>query len=479
MGTRAITPPTEEEEAREANAPLAQSAVLSAAPRPVSRFERRLKWLAPDMRVKRYLILIPLGIFFVLLGVAVFLYLNYIKYTDILYNLLLSTTGIRLEDPWVYRPLGIVFVGLGLWIILYALIAVNRSIVSAVAPDSLSDLPDVIRRNRALSQGAKIVVIGGGTGLSTLLRGLKTYTSNLTAVVAMSDDGGSSGQLKRQLPGGVLPPGDIRNCLVALADAEPIMQKLFQYRFQTVNDGDGLSGHNFGNLLIAAMADITGDFEEAVAQTAKVLAIRGRVLPSTVEPVSLVGTMADGATVHGESAIAKDPRAIERISLLPEHPHPVPEVLAALLAADIIVMGPGSVFTSVVPNLLVPEIADAVQKSKASLKVYVCNVMTQRGETDDYSASAHVKQVESHAGRRVFDYVMVNTTRPTDETLARYAVAGAQFVEPDLEAIQDLGYAPVKGKYMSETAVVRHDSEQLAHDLLELFRQVAPGARFR
>ena len=431
------------------------------------------------MRVKRYLILIPVGIFFVLLGVAVFLYLNYIKYTDILYNLLYNTVGIRLEDPWVYRPAGIVFVVLGLWIILYALIAVNRSIVSAVAPDSLPDLPDVIRRNRALSQGAKIVVIGGGTGLSTLLRGLKRYSSNLTAVVTMTDDGGSSGQLKRQLPGGVLPPGDIRNCLVALADAEPIMQKLFQYRFQTVAGGDGLDGHNFGNLLIAAMADITGDFEEAVAQTAKVLAIRGRVLPSTVESVTLTATMAGGGTVHGESEIAHDSRAIERIALVPERPKPIPEVLDALAAADIIVMGPGSVFTSVIPNLLVPEITAAVAKSKAALKVYVCNVMTQRGETDGYTASAHVKMVEAHAGRRVFNHVMVNTTRPTEETIARYAHAGAQFVEPDLEAIQDMGYTPVIGKYMSETAVVRHDSEQLAHDLLELYRDVAPGVRFR
>ncbi|MBC7805564.1 MAG: YvcK family protein [Akkermansiaceae bacterium] len=438
----------------------------------VTRFRRRLKWLAPDMRVKRYLALIPVGIFLVLFGVAVYLYIQYIEYTDILYRALLDTTGIRLENPWVHRPVGIVFTLLGLWVILYALVAVNRSIVSAVAPESLDDLPDVIRRNRTLAQGAKVVVIGGGTGLSTLLRGLKQYSANLTAVVTMTDDGGSSGQLQRQLPGGILPPGDIRNCLVALADAEPMMQKLFQYRFKTLDDKDGLSGHNFGNLLIAAMADITGDFEQAVEETSRVLAIRGRVLPSTVESVVLIGEMADGGKVTGETQIADDPRAIVRITLSPENPRPIPEVLSAIRSADVIVMGPGSVFTSVIPNLLVKEIVEAIEQSKAPLKVYVCNVMTQRGETDGYTASDHVRMIESHAATRVFDYVMVNTARPTVETLARYAKAGADFVEPDFEAIQDLGYSPVMGTYMSETEVVRHDSERLAHDVLDLYRRV-------
>jgi uncharacterized cofD-like protein len=329
-----------------------------------------------------------------------------------------------------------------LWIILYALVAVNRSIVSAVAPESLDDLPDVIRRNRILAQGAKIVVIGGGTGLSTLLRGLKQYSANLTAVVTMTDNGGSSGQLQKQLPGGMLPPGDIRNCLVALADAEPMMQKLFQYRFKTLDDKDGLSGHNFGNLLIAAMADITGDFEQAVEETSRVLAIRGRVLPSTVESVVLIGEMEDGGKVVGETQIADDPRAISRITLSPENPKPIPEVLSALRSADVILMGPGSVFTSVIPNLLVKEIVEAVEQSKAPLKVYVCNVMTQRGETDKYTASDHVKMIEAHAGRRVFDYVMVNTARPTIEMLNQYAKAGADFVEADLEAIQDLATLP-------------------------------------
>ncbi|MBC8139131.1 MAG: YvcK family protein, partial [Fibrella sp.] len=388
-------------------------------------------------------------------------------------NILLDSTGIRLEEPWVYRPVGIVLVLIGLWIILYALVAVNRSIVSAVAPESLDDLPDVIRRNRSLAQGAKVVVIGGGTGLSTLLRGLKQYSANLTAVVTMTDDGGSSGQLQKQLPGGILPPGDIRNCLVALADAEPMMQKLFQYRFKTLDDKDGLSGHNFGNLLIAAMADITGDFEQAVEETSRVLAIRGRVLPSTVESVVLIGEMADGGTVMGETQIADDPRAIARITLSPENPKPIPEVLSAIRGADVIVLGPGSVFTSVIPNLLVKEIVEAIEQSRALLKVYVCNVMTQRGETDGYTASDHVKMIKAHAGRRVFDYVMVNTARPTDEMLTRYSNAGADFVEPDLEAIQDLGYSPVKGPYMNETDVVRHDSERLARDILDLYRDVS------
>ena len=438
-----------------------------------ARFRKQIRWFQPDMRVKRFLLLVPVGIFLVLLGVAIYLYLDTINYTDAIYNILRDASGLKLDNPMVNRPLGALLVFLGLCVVLYALIAVNRSIVSAISPESLSDLPDLIRRKRTLSQGAKIVVIGGGTGLSTLLRGLKQYSGNLTAVVTMTDDGGSSGQLQKQLSGGMLPPGDIRNCLVALADAEPMMQKLFQYRFKTVDDKDGLSGHNFGNLLIAAMADITGDFEQAVEETSRVLAIRGRVLPSTVESVVLIGEMEDGEELTGESLIAGDERAIRRIKLCPRDPKPIPEVLSAIKSADIIVMGPGSVFTSVIPNLLVKEIVEAIGESKATLRVYVCNVMTQRGETDGYTASDHVKMIEAHAGRRVFDIVMVNKGRPTEEMLERYHEAGADFVEPDLEAIQDLGYQPVTGKYMSETEVVRHDSDRLAHDIIKIYTDTA------
>jgi len=435
-----------------------------------------LKWLYPGMRVKRWLALIPIGLAPVIVGVIILVQLRTLDYLDRLDAFFSETLRLRLDAPSVFVPLGLSLILLGLGVILAALIGVNRSIIGAIAPEQLPELSEVMHRRMALSQGAKIVVIGGGTGLSTLLRGLKKHTSNLTAVVTMTDDGGSSGLLQRQMVGGILPPGDIRNCLVALADAEPLMQELFQYRFETTKADDGLSGHSFGNLLIAAMADVTGDFERAVERTASILNIRGRVLPSTVESVVLVGEMADGREVTGESSIAQDPSPIQRIKLCPDEPRPLPEVLQAIRQAEIIVMGPGSVFTSVIPNLLVKEIAQAVARSKA-LKVYVCNVMTQKGETDGYAASDHVKAVEEHVApslspkQHVFDYVLVNTARPSSELLERYSQSGAEFVTPDVEVMAARGYKAVKCSFISETAVGRHDSEKIARAILRLFAE--------
>jgi uncharacterized cofD-like protein len=438
-----------------------------------------LKWLTPGLRVKRWMLLIPIGLFPVLLGVVILMQQQAIGLFDLLSNLLGRATGLRLDEPNVYIPIGGILILLGLTVVLAASIGVVRNIVSVVSPEQeLYDLPDVIQKKRTLSQGPRIVVIGGGTGLSTLLRGLKRHTANLTAVVTMTDDGGSSGLLQRQMAGGMLPPGDIRNCLVALADAEPLMQELFQYRFETKDDQDGLSGHSFGNLLIAAMANITGDFEQAIEKTSSILAIRGRVLPSTVESVLLVGEMADGREVTGETSIAHDPSAISNIKLCPEAPKPLPVVIEAISTADVIVMGPGSVFTSVIPNLLVREIAEAVAASRAP-KVYVCNVMTQPGETDGYAASDHVKAIQDHVlkhhlpeGERVIDYVLMNTARPSDEELlARYKKTGSQFVEPDAAEITALGYKPISGNFISESAVVRHDPEKIAKAILGVWSE--------
>lgn len=441
---------------------------------PLQHLTHGLKWLYPGMRVKRWLLLIPVGLFIGFIGVLVLARDEAMGYQDRIAQLVGDVLRLPLGNPIVYLTLGSLLVVVGMGVIVAALVAVNRSIVSVVAPEHMHELPDLIYRQRALSQGAHIVVVGGGTGLSTLLRGLKRYTSNLTAVVTMTDDGGSSGLLQKQMAGGILPPGDIRNCLVALADAEPLMQELFQYRFSTKEAGDGLSGHSFGNLLIAAMADITGDFERAVEETSNILAIRGRVLPSTVESVLLVGEMEDGREMTGETNIAKDPARIRRIKLCPDTPRPLPEVIESIRQADVIVMGPGSVFTSVIPNLLVPEIAQALAASKA-LKVYVCNVMTQPGETDGYSASEHVRAIEEHvrpfiaAGKRVFEYVLVNTERPSEELLARYTRTGAGFVDPDANQVAQMGYKPIKGSFISESAVVRHDSEKIARAILRLW----------
>ena len=427
---------------------------------------RALKWLIPGMGVKRWLLLIPVGLLLGVLGLVVLLNEQMPFFYDWLADLLRVTLGLPLNQPVVYLPAGTLLLAIGVGVVWAGMIGLNRSIVSVVAPEHLHELPDVIHRRISLGQGSRIVVIGGGTGLSTMLRGLKRYTSNLTAVVTMTDDGGSSGLLQKQM-GGMLPPGDIRNCLVALADAEPLMQQLFQYRFATKDGADGLSGHSFGNLLIAAMADITGDFERAVEETSNILAIRGRVLPSTVESVVLVGELEDGGEVTGETAIAHTPGKIQRIKLCPDAPRPLPEVLEAIAEADVIVMGPGSVFTSVIPNLLVREIAEAVAQSRA-IKAYVCNVMTQPGETGGFSASDHLRAVEAHAGRRVFDHVLVNKARPSDELLERYRKTGAELVTPDVDAIAAMGYHVVLGSFISESAVVRHDPDKLAGAILRL-----------
>ncbi|WP_395090311.1 uridine diphosphate-N-acetylglucosamine-binding protein YvcK [Armatimonas sp.] len=433
-----------------------------------------VKWLAPGLKVKRYLLLIPIGLLPVVIGVALLINIRNTDYYDWLDHRINQLLHVDIADMRFYLPVGLALILLGLLLILSALIAVNRSIVGVISPEHLESLPEVIQRKRSLNQGARIVVIGGGTGLSTLLRGLKQYSSNLTAVVTMTDDGGSSGLLQQQL-GGMPPPGDIRNCLVALADAEPLMQQLFQFRFETRDTKDGLSGHSFGNLLIAAMMQITGDFEKAVEKTSEILAIRGRVLPSTVESVVLVGKLADGREVTGETKIVKDPSAIDQIMLCPEAPTPPQAVLEAIRDADIVVLGPGSVFTSVIPNLLVRPIAEELAKSRA-LRIYICNVMTQPGETDGFTASQHLAAIERHllplpVGRKIVDYVLVNTTRPSLEAMERYAKTGAEIVSADIEAIKDMGYRPIVGKFLFEAQLVRHDHERLARAILRLWQE--------
>jgi uncharacterized cofD-like protein len=434
-----------------------------------------LQWLRPGLRVKRWLLLLPIGLFLGLLGTITLMQWNIVTAFDSADNFLDTRLHINIAQPSTYIPLGVSLLTLGLFSVTASLVIVNRSIVAVVAPDDMATLPEVIRRKRMLSQGAKIVVIGGGTGLSTLLRGLKQYSSNLTAVVTMTDDGGSSGRLKTQM-GSALPPGDIRNCLVALADAEPKMQELFQYRFATKTGDDGLDGHNFGNLLIAAMTEITGDFEKAVEATSEILNIRGRVLPSTREAVSLLGEMADGRMVAGETNIVHDPSAIRQIRLVPERPTPPTEVLQAIREADVIVLGPGSVFTSVIPNLLVPEIAHALAESHA-LRVYACNVMTQPGETDNFTASDHLRVIIEHTapflpmGKRIMDAVLVNTERPAPNLLTRYETAGAYFVEPDTEKIRAMGYDAIRGTFMSGKDYVRHDPEAIALAIVKLLQK--------
>lgn len=422
-----------------------------------------LKWLYPGMRVKRWLLLIPVGMALATAGAALLLNIHIVDLLGSLGTQAYQKFGLRLDDPKTQVISGLGLAMFGLMLILVSLRQVVRSITSVLSPELEGKLADVVFQRRYLSQGQSVVVVGGGTGLSTMLRGLKRYTSNLTAVVTVTDDGGSSGRLKREM--GVLPPGDIRNCLVALADAEPLMTELFQYRF---NDGEEcFLGHSFGNLLIAAMTQITGDFERAVKETSNILAIRGRVLPSTIEQVRLQAELADGTLAEGETNITHTAQPIKHVLLHPSTVSPLEETIRAIEMADCIVLGPGSVYTSIVPNLLVHGIAEAIAASEAT-KIYVCNVMTQPGETDDYTAADHVRAVAKHVDCRVFNHVLVNQERPHKQLLDKYAESGQFFVEPDISAIREMAYKPIIGDYISQTEVVRHDPDKLADAILKL-----------
>ena len=422
-----------------------------------------IKWLYPGMRVKRWLLLTPIGVFLVVAGVALLTNMHIVDYLNAVARVIALRTGLDLSQPSIYISISIVVITGGLVLIFVSIRQVVSSIASVISPTHKDRLADVIYQRRYLAQGHRMVVIGGGTGLSTLLRGLKEYTSNIVAVVTVTDDGGSSGRLQRQM--GMLPPGDIRNCVVALADEETLMTELFRHRFNDA--GEGLEGHSFGNLLIAAMTNITGDFEKAIKETSKVLAIRGRVLPSTIDNVSLRAELADETKVDGETSIAKSTQAIRRISLVPQDVKPLQEVLDAIKLANAIIIGPGSVYTSVIPNLLVQGMTDAIASSHA-VKIYVCNVMTQPGETTRYRASDHVKAVAEHSGKRIFNYVLVNKEVPLMRLLEKYQRGGAELVSPDVDVIREMGYKPITGNFINQTEVVRHDPQKLAQAILRL-----------
>lgn len=327
-----------------------------------------------------------------------------------------------------------------------------------------NELLDEYMRRQALAQGPRIVALGGGTGLSTLLRGLKQFSSNITAIVTVTDDGGSSGKLIRDK--GMIPPGDIRNCLVALADAEKSMTDLFQHRFKA--DSGSLSGHSIGNLLIAGLLDQAGgDFEKAIDLASEVLNIRGTVVPSTLHPARLRAVLEDGREVCGETKIVESARRIRRIFLDPENVEANEAAVEAILDADVICIGPGSVYTSVVPNLLVAGIAEALSLTRAK-RAYICNVMTQAGESDRFTASEHVNAIQSNIEGRLFDFVLVNSAAPSPQLLDRYREQGQHFVEADTDRIKAMGYKVIGGNFMSESDVVRHDPVRVATKVVSL-----------
>ncbi len=416
---------------------------------------RFMRWFTPGLGVKRWLLLAVLGTLLVFNGVerwfvAEGAHLPLNEYVDATF----ADSGVPLSAlsyAFFFTGLICVYLGIGFFI---------RSIVVAIAPRGTESIVDALL-DRRLRGGYKIVAIGGGTGLSTLLRGLKRSTTNLTAVVTVSDDGGSSGRLQKEL--GILPPGDIRNCLVALADDEALVTDLFQYRF---SEGEGLTGHSFGNLFLAAMTGITGNFDRAVKESSRVLNIKGRVMPATLETVRLCATLADGTFVRGETNISKSHEPIVRLTLEPAGSQPLREVLDAIADADAIVLGPGSLYTSILPNFLVDGIAEAVAKTN-SVKIYICNVMTQPGETDAFTASEHVRVLLEQTSERVCDTVIINE-EPPRKLLERYAEEGQIPVAPDRAAIEAMGLRVLGASVVSETSTVRHDSNRLADVVLKL-----------
>ena len=412
------------------------------------------------MRIKRWLLMMTVGLVSLSLGFGYILVQVYRTqpFPDFVGDLTLQ---------FIDRPIrGLIFILVGALLTLIAFWRLNESLLSAVMPDGHNNLVDIVYNHRQRKRGPKIVVIGGGTGLSTLLRGIKEYTTNVTAIVTVADDGGSSGRLRREL--GVLPPGDFRNCIAALADAEPLMTKLFQYRF---SEGSGLDGHSFGNLFIVAMSGVTGSFEQAIRESGRVLAVRGQILPSTIENVTLCAELADEVHVAGESQISLSNKAIKRVYLQPEYPMAYPEAIRAILDADYIVVGPGSLYTSILPNLLVRDLASALVASNA-LKVYVCNVATQRGETDDFTVKDHVAALLRHLPENPFHFVLandkvgavlpahwhVNQVSPTGEDLK---LAGTELVQADV---------------VDPKNPLRHDPKKLAQALMRLFYDKAEVA---
>jgi uncharacterized cofD-like protein len=332
-------------------------------------------------------------------------------------------------------------------------------------------------------RGLRVVAIGGGTGLSTLLKGLKRYTaaageapcdwpfiSDLTAVVTVSDDGGSSGRLRREL--GMLPPGDVRNCLVALSADENLISKLFQHRFSSSGN---LEGHNFGNLFLAALTALTGDFAVAVKQASEILATRGHILPATSANVQLEAIMDDGSHVVGETKITASEKRIIELMMVPSSPEPLPQALQAIADADVITIGPGSLFTSLVPNLLVRGVAEAIANSHA-VKVYICNLMTEANESLNMRASDHIKALCDHAGHRIFDYALVNCAPVSARMRERYAEEHAEQVECDAAAIEQLGVKCIPGNFIEESHFARHATDCLCRELLRLAESANPPA---
>jgi len=417
---------------------------------------KTLRWLIPGIGVKRWVAVILLGVIFLALGVAVLILNVYRTAPESWYLPVLSVLSLRFL-PRFLRAL--IFGGIGLGLVIVGIINLNKSLLRPfIAPGQ--NVLDTVSDYRRRERGPRIVVIGGGTGLSALLRGLKEYSRNITAIVTVADDGGSSGELRKNI--GILPPGDIRNCLTALSNDEEMLTQLFQYRF---GENMGLGGHSLGNLLISALTELTGSFEEAIAETGRVLAVQGQVLPSTLHNVSLVADVRlpdknVEVRIKGESQIPKIGGQIRRMWIEPGNPAAFPPSLSAILSADLIIIGPGSLYTSLMANLLVPDLVEALRASRA-YKFYVCNVATQPGETDNFSCEDHVEVLDRQIGAHIFDLVICNQCVQSEPP------NGVKWVS--VNSSRESGYPIYQADLLDERNTLRHDSVKLAKTIMDLF----------
>lgn len=415
-----------------------------------------LRWFIPGIGVKRWVLVILIGTTFLGLGFAVLLLDFYRTAPESWLLPIISFLSLR----FLARPLrALIFGSFGLGLIIWGIIKLNKTLLRPfIAPGK--DVIETVSEFRRRERGPRIVVIGGGTGLSALLRGLKAYSRNITAIVTVADDGGSSGELRKSI--GILPPGDIRNCLTALSSDEEMLTQIFQYRFST---NMGLNGHSLGNLLISALTEITGSFEDAIAETGRVLAVQGQVLPSTLHNISLVADVKlpdknVEVRIKGESQIPKIGGKIRRLWIEPGNPAAFPPTLQAILSADLIIIGPGSLYTSLVANLLVPDLVQALRASRA-YKFYICNVATQAGETDSFSCEDHVEVIDRHIGAHIFDTVICNKrfegTLPND----------IEWVS--LKPGKETGYPIYQADLIDPATPYRHDSIKLAKTVMDLY----------
>lgn len=416
-------------------------------------------WLTPGLGIKRWFLIILAGITLFAVGIGMFVLDFYRTAPETWWLPALSWLSLRFL-PRLARVA--IFGGLGVLLIAYGFRELNRSIFSPFAAGG-GGFAVTLREYRRRERGPRIVALGGGHGLATLLRGLKEHSNNITAIVSVADDGGSSGQLRRET--GILPPGDIRNCLAALSDDEALLTQLFQYRFPAGPDGQ--EGHSFGNLFITALAEITGNFESAVAESGRVLAVRGRVLPSTLHDVRLAADIvtnqgSNAVRIEGESRIPLTNGRVRHVWLEPGNPPAFPQAIQAILAADLIVIGPGSLFTSILPNLLVPDISEAIRASRA-LKLFICNVASERGETTGYTAGDHLRVVSDHVGAALFDIAVANSSYsdelPTGVDWVR--------IEPDLE--NEFPLYP--SDLVDSLYPWRHNSQKLARAVMDLYQE--------